>query len=145
MVDTIAPASGAAAVRPPHGPFYEVGFEAQLDPGRHYPGISAQRHFQEANRQLYEFFKANPVYADFMESLYPGIKKGVAPGTKGAFSRKPPTPDVTWHHHATREGTLQLVPRSHHRAAGVVQDSLHPDGRGGMENWGGGRKVKGSQ
>jgi hypothetical protein len=46
---------------------------------------------------------------------------------------------LTWHHHPTRPGVLQLIPRAHHKAKGPVQKSLHPDGRGGMQNWGGGR------
>jgi hypothetical protein len=57
-----------------------------------------------------------------------------------ALFYKPPTPDVSWHHNPTNTGTLELVPREHHEAAGPVQQSLHPEGKGGRENWGGGRK-----
>ena len=35
------------------GPTYEVGFEAKLQKGVHFPGVSRPKHFQEANRQLH--------------------------------------------------------------------------------------------
>ena len=68
-----------------------------------------------------------------MESIYPGIVEGVKPGKRGAFSRKAPTKDVTWHHEATRSGILQLIPIEQHRAKGKIQSILHPQGSGGME------------
>lgn len=77
-----------------------------------------------------------------MENLYPGIIKGVQPGKRGAYSRKSPTKDVTWHHDSEREGILQLMPIKQHTAKGKIQPVLHPNGRGGMKNWGGGRKRK---
>lgn len=104
-----------------------------------YPGRSDRAHFQEANRQLHAALEADPAFADAMETMYPGIKSGVAPGPRGAHRRGPPTADTTWHHHPDREGVLQLMPRDQHRAPGPVQQSLHPDQRGGMQNWGGGR------
>lgn len=61
------------------------------------------------------------------------------PGRRGEFSRNAPTKEVPWHHHAKHEGVLQLVPRNQHQAKGPIQKILHPEGRGGMENWGGGR------
>ncbi|MCT8241618.1 hypothetical protein NBG88_05480 [Proteus mirabilis] len=30
---------------------------------------------------------------------------------------------------------MQLVPIKQHQAPGVVQDFLHPGGKGGMSNW----------
>ena len=77
-----------------------------------------------------------------MEKQYPGIIKGVQPGVRGSFSRKPPTSTVTWHHHASREGILQLIPTEQHRASGKIQSILHPNGKGGMKYWGGGRIRK---
>jgi hypothetical protein len=62
--------------------FFEVGFEAKLTKGKHYPGVSDSRHFQEANKQLHNLFQANPTLAKEMESLYPGIIKGVQPGKR---------------------------------------------------------------
>ena len=120
---------------------YSVAYEVEL-PSNMYPGSSDERHFQEANKQLYNAFQADPEFAQLMESIYPGIVEGVKPGKRGAFSRKAPTKDVTWHHEATRSDILQLIPIEQHRAKGKIQSILHPQGRGGMENWGGGRKRK---
>lgn len=78
-------------------------------------------------------------FAADMDGLYPGIVDGVAPGPRGGFPREAPTDHLTWHHEATSPGTMQLVPRDQHMAPGPVQQSLHPDGRGGMAIWGGGR------
>ena len=104
-----------------------------------YPDVSSPRHFQEANKQLYEVLQKDSRFAQQMEELYPGINKGVEPGARGAFSRKPPTDDVTWHHHPDREGVMQLIPFEQHTAKGPIQSILHPGRKGGMENWGGGR------
>jgi len=131
--------TGRVPTRPPESPFYSVGFEARLQQGADYPGVSDLRHFQAGNQQLYETIVADPVFAGQMETLYPGITRGVQPGPRGAFPRQAPTPDVTWHHHPTREGVLQLVPFEQHTAPGPIQRSFHPNGDGGMENWGGGR------
>ena len=117
---------------------YSVGYEVNL-PKDMYPNISSTRHFQEANKQLYEAFQKDSGFAQQMEELYPGINNGVQPGARGAFSRKPPTDDVTWHHHPDREGVMQLMPFEQHTAKGPIQSILHPDRKGGMENWGGGR------
>ena len=127
------------ATRPDDSPFYEVGFEAQLEAGRDFPDVSDRRHFQESNRQLHEAMQVDADFAQGMEDLYPGITEGVAPGSRGAYPRRAPTSETTWHHEPYREGAMQLVPRSQHTAPGPVQNSLHPDGRGGMQNWGGGR------
>ena len=123
------------AVRPTSSPHYSVGYEARLSRGTHYPGQGRPAHFQEANRQLHAAFEADPAFAASMERLYPGIVQGVRPGAKGAFPRRAPTPDVTWHH-APEEGVMQLVPRTHHTVPGPVQESLHPGGQGGMSIWG---------
>jgi RHS repeat-associated protein len=132
--------------RPADSPHYSVAFETELDPS-HYPGRSENFHFSEANRRLHQAFQSDPAFARAMEEMYPGIVDGVAPGPRGGFPRRGPIPGVdgeppplTWHHHPDRPGVMQLIPYEHHRAPGPVQGSLHPDGRGGMENWGGGRR-----
>jgi hypothetical protein len=127
--------------RPSDSPNYEVGFEAQLQRGTDYPGNSDRSHFQEANRQLHEAMQSDPDFAQGLESIYPGITEGVKPGSRGAYPRSAPRtiPETTWHHEPNREGAIQLIPRSQHRTPGPVQESLHPGGQGGMENWGGGR------
>ncbi len=117
---------------------YSVAYEVNL-PKDMYPNVSSPRHFQNANEQLYNAFQKDSKFAQQMEGLYPGINKGVQPGSRGKFSRNAPIKEVTWHHHADREGVLQLVPRNQHQAKGPIQQILHPGGRGGMENWGGRR------
>lgn len=89
---------------------------------------------------MYEAFQADPNFTRQMEELYPGINNGVAPGPRGAFSRTAPTGVVTWHHSVQREGSLELVPFEQHTSGGFIQSILHPNGKGGMEIWGGGRK-----
>ncbi|OEC49118.1 MULTISPECIES: hypothetical protein [unclassified Aeromonas] len=39
----------------------------------------------------------------------------------------------------SRPSFMQLIPMAQHQSPGVVQSSLHPNGKGGMQNWGGGR------
>lgn len=107
-----------------------------------YPGVSDGKHFQEANKQLHEAFMKDATFANEMEKYYPGIIDGVKPGARGAYPRKPPTADVTWHHEANRKGILQLMPIEQHTAKGKIQSILHPNGRGGMQNWGGGRNRR---
>ena len=107
-----------------------------------YPNVSDAKHFQEANKQLHEAFVKDPAFAQAMETLYLGIIDGVKPGPRGAYPRKPPTPDVTWHHESNRVGILQLMPIVQRTASGPIQSVLHPNGRGGMQNWGGGRRRK---
>ncbi|HKI00989.1 MAG TPA: Ig-like domain-containing protein [Thermoanaerobaculia bacterium] len=136
--------SGRANKAPLDKAPYTIHFSVQLSPVD-YPGVSDERHFQIANEALYKSFQASPEFAQEMEKQYPGIVAGVAPGARGAFPRRAPTPDTTWHHHPTEEGVVELVPRDEHSGPGSQQEALHPDGRGGMENWGGGRKRGGKK
>lgn len=69
--------------------------------------------------------KADPKFANMMETLHPGITKGVQPEARGACPRRAPTKDVTWHH-GVEPGNVQLVPRSHHSALGAGQETLQP-------------------
>jgi hypothetical protein len=117
---------------------YSVSYETKLSKNM-YPGRSDKAHFQDANKQLYQEMQANPQFSQMMERLHPGITKGIQPGARGAFPRRAPTKDVTWHH-GVNPGQVQLVPRSHHTTPGPVQETLHPGGAGGMSLWGGGRK-----
>ncbi len=124
--------------RPLASPRYSVAFETKID-SKFYPGRSDKVHFQEANRNLHEAMKADPIFAKKLEDMYPGITQGVQPGPRGAYPRRSPLPELTWHHEASQPGVMQLVPIKQHQAPGVVQDFLHPGGKGGMSNWGGGR------
>ena len=128
--------------RPPDSEQYSVAFRAQLERDVHYPGKTDTSHFQESNRQLDAAMSDDPAFAAFLETAYPGIGQGVQPGPRGAYPPRAPTRDVTWHHNAQDEGAMDLVPRDQHRAPGPVQDSLHPNQRGGMELWGGSRTKK---
>ncbi|WP_164003019.1 DUF7716 domain-containing protein [Pyxidicoccus caerfyrddinensis] len=79
-------------------PRYSTRFEVQLTPGAHYPGMRDDIHFAEANRQLHEAMKADPVFAARLEQS-----------------------GLTWHHEALRAGVMKLVPLEHHQAPGPVQ------------------------
>ncbi|EKK5571603.1 hypothetical protein ACQSMR_001715 [Morganella morganii] len=43
------------------------------------------------------------------------------------------------HYLVTDHQDISLVPIKQHQSFGIVQDSLHPGGKEGMNNWGGGR------
>lgn len=123
--------------RPSSSPAYSVVIEARLRPGTFTASDAA--HFRQANKQLYEMIRTDPQLAARLEAQYPGITQHVTPGPRGGFADTPP-PGFSWHHHPKQPGVIQLVPRDHHQAAGPVQQSLHPEQKGGRENWGGGRK-----
>ena len=76
--------------------------------------------------------KSDPDFENIMETLHPGITKGSQPGARGAYPRRAPTKDVTWHH-GVDSGSMQLVLKSHHTAPGAVQKTLHPSGGGGRK------------
>ncbi|WP_420878175.1 HNH endonuclease [Sorangium cellulosum] len=42
----------------------------------------------------------------------------------------------TWHHVPGRPGVLQLVPIEQHASGSSWQHLLHPNGQGGMSEWG---------
>jgi RHS repeat-associated protein len=134
-----ADAPEALPSRPESSPHYSNWFEAQLKEDTF--KSSDANHFRQANRQLYERLQNDPDFAKAMERQYPGITAHVTPGPRDGVSDAPPS-GLTWHHEAHRPGTLQLVPRPHHQAPGPVQGTLHPDGKGGRENWGGGRRPR---
>ncbi|MEI7265053.1 RHS repeat-associated core domain-containing protein, partial [Pectobacterium carotovorum] len=127
-----------ASGRPLKSSQYSVAYETKID-DQFYPGRSDKVHFQDANKKLHEAMQADPSFAKSMEDMYPGITDGVKPGPRGAYPRRSPISDLTWHHHPEKPGVMQLVPLSQHQAPGVVQETLHPGGKGGMYNWGGGR------
>ncbi|WP_459583120.1 HNH endonuclease, partial [Dickeya oryzae] len=127
-----------ASGRPLKSSQYSVAYETKID-DQFYPGRSDKVHFQDANKKLHEAMQADPSFAKNMEDMYPGITDGVKPGSRGAYPRRSPISDLTWHHHPEKPGVMQLVPLSQHQAPGVVQETLHPGGKGGMYNWGGGR------
>jgi hypothetical protein len=127
--------------RPASSPYYSTEFLVTLKQKVHYPGKSDRVHFQEVNKQLFETLKLDSRMAQQFESRYPGIMEFLTPSVKGVFPSIPPVKfGLTWHHNARLPGVLELIPRVQHRAPGPVQNNLHPNRKGGMENWGGGRK-----
>jgi hypothetical protein len=129
--------------RPSSSPIYSNWYEANLTKGPHYPGKGDNVHFREANTQLYTRMQSDPIFASALEHEHPGITSFLTPGPRGGMpDRTPAEFGLTWNHATGREGVLQLVPTSHHRAGGPVQASLHPHRGGGMKEWGGGRKRK---
>lgn len=141
VADPATGVTGLEIIRPNTSPYYSTIVQAELTPKVHFPGRSDKVHFQEANKQLYSNITSNSEYAQMMEQHYPGITKAVSPSLKGVFPTRPPIDlGLTWHHNSYQEGLLELIPRIHHRAPGVIQSNLHPNQRGGMEIWGGGRK-----
>ncbi len=123
-------------IRPADSPTYSVVLEADLKPGMFTASDAA--HFRAANRQLHQFLQDSPELAAQLEQYYPGITAHVSPGPRGGVADTPP-PGLIWHHHPKTPGKLQLIPRDQHSAPGPVQHTLHPNQRGGRENWGGGR------
>jgi len=123
--------------RPADAPQFSVWKEIELKPGT--LRASDPNHLRQGNRQLHASFQRDPDLAQEMERQYPGIIQHVTPGPRGGMADTPP-PGLSWHHDPGKPGVLQLVPREHHQAPGLVQRSLHPSRRGGRENWGGGRR-----
>jgi RHS repeat-associated protein len=122
--------------RPATSPNYSVIQRMELRPNTF--TASDANHFRQGNRQLHEMLSADPQLAARVEAQYPGTMQHVTPGPRGGFADTSP-PGLTWHHHPDQPGVLELVPRNQHQAPGVVQQSLHPGGTGGRQNWGGGR------
>lgn len=125
----------AVKVTPGGGKAYSVAFEANL-PKSMYPGVSAQKHFQEANRQLLSYLKVDTKFANMIEELIPNIQTTLV--RPRSISRNPPK-DWTWHHHPDKPGVLQLVPFEQHYSP-LLWTIFHPGNKGGMHNWGGGYK-----
>jgi RHS repeat-associated protein len=122
--------------RPAHpSRWYSNLFDAKVRQGTHM--ASDANHFRQCNRQLYEAMRDNPDFAKAMKENYPKVVDHVTPGPRGGIPDTAP-PGFSWHHDPRRPGSLQLVPRPQHQSGGAVQGSLHPDGVGGREVWGGG-------
>jgi DNase/tRNase domain of colicin-like bacteriocin len=136
FVGPLLPAGRAPLLRPNGSPNFSVIVEARLKPGSF--TASDANHFRQANRQLYEQMQVAPAFAKSLEVRYPDITSHVTPGPRGGFADTSP-PGLSWHHDPYTSGNLQLIPRTHHQAPGPIQNSLHPNGKGGREIWGGGR------
>jgi hypothetical protein len=126
-------------VRPASSPHYSVVTQVELPPHLHVAKDYA--HFQAANGLLHQRMVANPEFAAMLEQMYPGLTKAITPSKVGGKypGTSPSEVGLTWNHLTTRAGVLELIPTAHHTAAGPVQQTLNPGGRGGKAVWGGGR------
>ncbi|MCA9191115.1 MAG: HNH endonuclease [Planctomycetales bacterium] len=124
----------------PHSSWtYSVEIEVCIEPSLFLASDAKQ--FRECNRQLLTVLESNSYLANELEERFPGTRKFIEPGPRGGITDRPP-PRLTWHHEPERPGVLQLIPRVQHQSKGSVQKNLHPNGRGGKCNWGGGRRFK---
>jgi len=141
LVEGRKPALNSIIPRPIESPYYSTIFEARLTPNTHFPGKPERLHFQESNQQLYHFLESNPDLKMEFNTFYPGLYESIKPSQRGIYPNRPPQ-GLSWHHNTYEEGLIELIPRSHHQAAGPVHHNLHPNNKGGMEIWGGKRSGK---
>ena len=120
---------------------YSVYFEAQLTRlDEPIPNRSRNAHFRRGNQQLVKALDSNYMFYRHMETMFPGIRNLLRPpGTKGTLPVSPSIDgmwSLTWHHHPSREGVLQLVLTQQHTTEGVRGRFMHPNNRGGHQKWG---------
>jgi len=115
--------------RPIESPYYSNGYTTRMSEEDLLRG--RVNHNQVGNEHLHGVFQENPDFAEALEREFPGIRQGVEPGAKGAFSREAPTKELTWHHYSYEGRVLELMPRAHHTSKGPVQKNLHPYPNGG--------------
>jgi hypothetical protein len=121
-------AAGAATATPRA---YSVAFETTIPKagvGR-YPA-----HFAAANENLLQAM-ADPQLAQVLrQTLGQQFESTVLSPTGRVLGRSPT--GWTWHHVPGRPGVLQLVPIEQHASGSSWQNLLHPNGQGGMSEWG---------
>ncbi|WP_445497322.1 RHS repeat-associated core domain-containing protein [Photorhabdus sp. SF281] len=122
-----------ASGRPLSSPNYSVWYQTDIPTDLH--SSSRPKHFNNANKQLYEVIQKDPRLA---KALPPEVVAHVQPGPKGGFERTSP-PNHSWHHNAQNPTKIELIPRSQHQAPGAVQKSLHPNQEGGFKKLGSGK------
>lgn len=133
---TRLPGDATAAPRQPDGNFYSVAYQMELDPKDWAQSRSV--HFNRANADLDAAMRADPDFAQSMESASPGISDRVAQ----AGGRRNPSPeDFIWHHaHPEtvqgQHGVMQLVPSEQHTPGSDFWSTLHPGNKGGFSIWG---------
>jgi len=127
----LIPVQNQNLTRPSNSPFSSSAASAKFEVQK---ADSRQAHNRQANRRLYENIQSDARYAQSLEKQFPGIGSNVTPGEKGGMTGRSPHASVTWHHSEynprSKIMTLELVPKAHHQAAGPVQQSLHPFGKG---------------
>ncbi|MDC0679024.1 RHS repeat-associated core domain-containing protein [Sorangium atrum] len=121
-------AAGAATVTPRA---YSVAFETAIPKagiGR-YPA-----HFAAANENLLRAM-ADPQLAPMIRQTIGQQFESTILSPTGRVLGRSPT-GWTWHHVPGRPGVLQLVPSEQHASGSAWQHLLHPNGQGGMSEWG---------
>ncbi len=118
-----------ATGRPLSSPNYSVWNQTTMPNGQYLENRYYDN--QYANEQLYNATQGNP---DLANALGQDVTDYLQPNGSGTFAGGSP-PGMSWHHSPSEPGSMELIPRAQHRAPGPVQDSLHPDGRGGYANF----------
>jgi RHS repeat-associated protein len=116
----------------PAGPQgYSVAFEANIPK----KGIGTYpSHFTAANEQLLRAM-GDAGMATALKAVLGECFEGTILSRSGRVL--PRSPDGwTWHHVPGKPGALQLVPRPQHTAGSLFYGIMHPDGSGGMKEWG---------
>ena len=114
---------------------YDTHFEHNM-PASQYMDTDAKQ-FQKANESLYNKIQSDPKFAKEFTAKYPKAFDSIKPGARGGFPSKSPS-GLTWHHNNTA-GQLDLVDRTDHKKFHKI---YHPDGSGGRDKWGGGKKCR---
>ena len=114
----------------PSGNYYSVGYEMQLKSSSFLN--TRYMHFKEANIALEGAMTSNP-------AVLQGLRIKIPRFPSGAIRGKSPEGWV-WHHHSSRPGVMQLVPKFQHPniPGGKFWDVMHTgSGRsGGYAIWG---------
>jgi hypothetical protein len=110
---------------------YSVAFEAKVTER----GIGTYAaHFAEANEQLLRAM-GNPELAKALRQTLGANFESTILSLSGRVTGSSPA-GWTWHHVPGQPGVLHLVPRVQHVSGSAWQPLLHPDGEGGIVQWG---------
>jgi hypothetical protein len=110
---------------------YSVAFETTIPKagtGR-YPA-----HFAAANENLLRAMSDPQLAQMLRQTLGPQFEGTILSPTGRVLGRSPA--GWTWHHVPNQPGVLQLVPIEQHAPGSSWQYLLHPNGEGGMSQWG---------
>jgi hypothetical protein len=126
-----AGAGSATGAVTPNGKYFSVALETKLDRDS-YPGVSRQRHYQEANEALLKAIESDPEFAKNLRDNGLMIQR-----TPTDLAPRLPPAGWSWHH-AEEPGVMQLVPTAQHKKGSIFQRALHkpPYGSGGFSIWG---------
>ncbi|WP_205873680.1 HNH endonuclease [Mycobacterium camsae] len=115
-----------------------MAYDTTLPPDL-FPGYSRGEHFRAANEALLRAMDADPLFAQAVSDLIPGLRDAIETPGGAARPRSPSQLGWTWHHHID-PGRMQLVPDIHHPVGKGSRPNtwrlMHPGGIGGMALWG---------